>query len=179
MPGTAGHGAHDQTDGGHRMTRRAEHAPPATRLIAYVLPNRGSTVDAAEWQRFVAQQLPAWMIPSVFVPVESLPRTPGGKADRQSLASRRNDRNRPTAKIASPRTQTETLLTSIWRDVLGIDEPAVDEDFFELGGHSLSAARIIARVRAAVGIEIPLQQIFEAPTISELALAIDRLAGPR
>ncbi len=166
---------------------------PEPRLVAYVAGDGASgTVFAAgippgdgvaptaavpdeELRRHLARRLPEAMVPSAVVWLPALPRTPNGKLDRRALPAVEADAGRPD--VTPPASPLEELLAGIWRSVLAIDSLGVHDSFFQLGGHSLLAARVVARVRAALGVELPVRALFEAPTITRLAERIDALRG--
>lgn len=116
-------------------------------------------------------ELPANMVPSVFVKLNALPLTLNGKVDRRALPPPEKRRSRKTVYVA-PRTLTEEMLVSIWSELLGIDPIGVDDDFFELGGHSLLATQLMSRLRIDFHVELPLAALFENPTIAKLAVPI-------
>jgi acyl carrier protein len=106
------------------------------------------------------------MVPSAFVRLDALPLTPSGKLDRRAL---------PTPEVQSqsesvePSNGLERQLTVIWKSVLGVDRIGTKDDFFELGGHSLLALRMMAEIKSALGVNLPLATLLEAPTIERLA----------
>jgi thioesterase domain-containing protein/acyl carrier protein len=142
------------------------------RLVGYVvLSDPRPDVEAiARVRQSLRQRLPDYMVPSQLVVVERLPRSPNGKVDRRALPAPTMERSQAQSL---PRTRTEEQIAKIWRDVLGVESVAIDENFFELGGHSLMATRMMARLRSAVGVELPLRVLFETPTITGLAERID------
>jgi amino acid adenylation domain-containing protein len=142
------------------------------RLIAYIVPRAGQSVNASELRRFLVERLPEYMLPSAFVTLESLPLTPNGKVDRRALPIPELTRPDLVETYAAPRTPVEELLAEIWAAVLGLDQVGVHDDFFELGGHSLLATRVVSRVRSALQVDLPLQALFEAPTVASLAARI-------
>ncbi len=137
-------------------------------LIAWVVPREGE-VDGRELASALRRTLPEALIPTAFVPLPALPLTPNGKIDRKALP----DPASPAAEKASgPRTPYEELVAGIFAGVLGVERVGVEEDFFALGGHSLLATRLTSRVRAVVGVDLPLRVVFEAPTVAALAARI-------
>ena len=115
---------------------------------------------------FLQQRLPGFMVPTSWVLLAGLPRTPNGKLDRAALPPRTAPRG---GERAMPRGPVEQALVGLWAEVLGLDEVGVDESFFEIGGHSLLAMRLISRLRGAFGIELSVADLFEAPTPAQLA----------
>ena len=138
-------------------------------LIAFVV----ASAVPSDLSDMLARSLPAYMVPSVVVALPRLPLTPNGKIDRKALPS--SVARSPAAP--RPRTPEETRIAEVWADVLEVETVAVDEDFFGLGGHSLLATRMLARVGAAFGIELPIGTIFSIePTVRALAaLVVERL----
>jgi acyl carrier protein len=147
------------------------------RLMAYVVPEQGSAPSAHELRSFLTQKLPEYMLPSVFVFLDSLPLTPNGKLDRAALPA--PDRSRPDLAnlFVSPRTLVEDSLARIWLDVLKLDKVSIHDNFFELGGHSLLATQVVSRVRDVFQMELPLRTLFDKRTVYDLAKEIAKLAG--
>ncbi|MEU1037764.1 amino acid adenylation domain-containing protein [Streptomyces sp. NPDC005907] len=154
----------------HPAVRRAvviarEDRPGDRRLVAYVVPETGSAPPTTELLReAVGERLPAYMIPAAFVTLTELPLTPNGKLDRSVLP-------RPEFggdEYRAPRSPREQTLCALFAEVLGAGRIGLDDDFFVLGGHSLMATRLVARVRAEMGVEIPMRILFTAPTVAEL-----------
>ncbi len=145
----------------------------ATALVAYLETAPGA-VSSGELRQHLLSRLPEYMVPSSFGFVASMPRTPNGKVDRQTLA-----RWAPLPEersVLAPRTPLEELLAGIFTEVLGVQRIGVEESFFESGGHSLSAMRLVTRVREALGVELPLHRLFAAPTVAALARGIEGIA---
>ena len=136
------------------------------RLVAYVVPVDGSNPTSAELRAHVAAHLPEYMVPAAWVTLERMPLTPRGKVDRRALPE--PDPAAAGAGKVPPRTPAEELVAAVWERVLGVS-PGVHDDFFALGGHSLRATQVVARVREAFGIDLPLRALFEAPTVAGLA----------
>nr|VFJ66085.1 MAG: amino acid adenylation domain-containing protein [Candidatus Kentron sp. FW] len=114
--------------------------------------------------------LPDWMVPSVFVFVDTLPMTPNGKVDRRALAERSiKALQRPDKGFVAPRTPEEESLAAIWAEVLGIDRVGIHDNFFDLGGHSLLAIGLFSRIEKQFGRHLPLSALFQGATVAELA----------
>ncbi|GAA0644495.1 hypothetical protein GCM10010174_79340 [Kutzneria viridogrisea] len=145
-------------------------------LVAYIVAAAGSQVDAAALRDAVRECLPDYMVPSLFVPLESLPLTQNGKLDTKALPDPLEAARVNQTEYVAPRTDTETVLAAIWADVLGVDRVGVSDDFFLIGGHSLAVTRVISKIRAELGSEVPIRWLFDAPTIAGLAALLD---GPR
>jgi amino acid adenylation domain-containing protein len=126
-----------------------------------------------ELRRFLGEKLPEYMVPAAFVTLESLPLTPSGKVNRHALPA--SDVNRPQLETTyvPPRTRNEELLAAIWAEFLGIEGVGAYDNFFELGGHSLLAVRVVSRIRDVFQLELPLRDIFEAPTVAGLARLVE------
>ncbi|MFF2900130.1 amino acid adenylation domain-containing protein [Streptomyces sp. NPDC057966] len=151
-----------------------EDAPGGKRLVAYVVPAAGATVRGEALRERLRRELPDFMVPSAFVALERLPLTPNGKVDRRELPA-----PEPRASGAggpAPRTPVERVIAAAWSQVLGIEVTGVDENFFELGGHSLLATQVTSRLRDALGVEVPVRELFAAPTVAGLAAAVAELA---
>ncbi|WP_327143615.1 non-ribosomal peptide synthetase [Nocardia sp. NBC_01327] len=139
-----------------------EDNPGEQRIAAYVT---GRSVDVGRVRTAVAQQLPDYMVPSVFVVLERLPLTAAGKVDRAALPA-------PAAEPApfrAPHTPAEHAVAQAFSEVLHATRVGLDDDFFLLGGNSLSATRVAARLGAALGIGVPVRAVFDASTVVELA----------
>ncbi len=130
-------------------------------------------------RRYLAQHLPEYMLPAGFMVLQNLPRTVNGKLDVKAIAAqvdRRALSDEVQAKpVVAPQSEVETILVALWSSLLGVQQISRDDHFFELGGHSLLAMQLSARIRDAFGIELPLQQLFETPTIAALAQKIEQL----
>jgi amino acid adenylation domain-containing protein len=137
------------------------------RLVAYV----AGGADADGLRAHLRGTLPDYMVPAAFVVLDKLPLTANGKIDRRALPE-------PEAAVSAyvaPRTPTEEVLAGIWAEVLRRDRVGAEDDFFALGGHSLLATRVVSRVRGAFGVEPTVRTLFEAPTLAELAVAVEAL----
>jgi hypothetical protein len=140
------------------------------RLAAWVAGPEPGRLEAGALRRFLRERLPEPLVPSFFVVLADLPRTPTGKVDRAALPV-------PEATCEKtawepPRGPLEQLVADLWTDVLGAPGIGVHDDFFDLGGHSLLATQYIARLRAVLGVELPVRAVFEAPTVAAQARRI-------
>ncbi|HEX4954036.1 MAG TPA: amino acid adenylation domain-containing protein, partial [Thermoanaerobaculia bacterium] len=146
--------------------------PDGEALLAAYLVARGEAPEAAALRQFLARSLPAYMLPATFTVLAAFPLTANGKVDRRALPA--PGAPEPAAGEA-PRTPVEELVAGIWSELLA--GAAVDRrtSFFEAGGHSLLAAQAVARVREALGVEVPVKSLFEAPTLGEWAGLVEAL----
>lgn len=148
------------------------------RLVAYVVAEScecAAPPTHSSLRDHLSASLPSHMIPAVFVAVDELPVNANGKIDRKALPEP-SDANRLAATAyVSPRTATEQRVTELLAPLLGIERVSVEDNFFMLGGHSLLGTQLIARMRAAFGVELGLRALFESPTIAALATEVDRL----
>ncbi|MFP2933270.1 amino acid adenylation domain-containing protein, partial [Pyxidicoccus sp. 3LG] len=153
-----------------------EDSPGDKRLVAYVVPapadGQDSALNTDVLRTALLQRLPEYMVPSAFVSLEALPLTPSGKLARKQLPAPDAESLRGDAPFTAPRTPEEEKLASIFAEVLRLPRISVTDGFFALGGHSLLATQVISRVRSALGVELPLRTLFEAPTVAALAARI-------
>ncbi|MEO3859824.1 condensation domain-containing protein [Acrocarpospora sp. B8E8] len=137
-------------------------------LVAYY----AGTADPADLRADLVARLPRQLVPTVWARMDALPLTKGGKVDRAALP----EPGRPgAAERVLPRTDAEGFVAAIWCGLLGVPEVGVFEDFFELGGHSLLATRMAARIRAGLGVEVPIRTLFDKSTVAELAEVLEDL----
>jgi amino acid adenylation domain-containing protein len=139
-------------------------------LVAYLVVSGPDVPTAAEFRAYLADRLPAAMIPAAFVTLAALPVGPTGKLDRSSLP----DPVPATAEHpVAPRDPVERLLTDMWCELLSLTSVSVTDDFFALGGHSLLAARVVARIRVIFGAELPVAELLSGDlTIERLARSV-------
>ncbi|MFD8705383.1 amino acid adenylation domain-containing protein, partial [Kitasatospora sp. NPDC059648] len=140
-----------------------------TRLVAYLVPVNGVTLRPEGLRAYLRERLPEYMVPAAFVPLDALPLNTNGKLDRHALPA-------PDLTGArtgrAPRTPREQVLAELFAEALGVPQVGLDDDFFDLGGHSLLATRLVARVRATLGIELALHTLFRTPTVAGLAAGL-------
>ncbi|MEM7356399.1 MAG: condensation domain-containing protein, partial [Acidobacteriota bacterium] len=157
----------------------AEHRTGQARLVAWLVPREEGKLEIDPLRTFLRQQLPSYLVPTVYVPLTDLPRLANGKIDRGALGRRPLPASEGGRTAwAAPATPVEELVAAIFAEVLGADDSVSEriglhDDFFELGGHSLLAIRLSSRLREAFGVELPVQAIFEAPTVADLAARLD------
>ncbi|MET0622646.1 MAG: condensation domain-containing protein, partial [Pyrinomonadaceae bacterium] len=166
--------------GTHQLAREVavvlrEDAPGDKRVVAYVACDDPEAASQTDWRGFLRQRLPEYMIPSAFVCLRQLPLTPNGKLDRRALPAPEFQRDGAAHARLAPRTPVEAALLDIWRDLLHVARPGLDDNFFDLGGHSLMATQVLSRVRDLFGVEMPLRVIFEEPTPAGLAAHVESL----
>jgi amino acid adenylation domain-containing protein len=147
------------------------------RLAGYVVIQNGHELDEAKLRNDLKQRLPEYMAPSVLVVLEQLPLTPSGKVDRKRLPKPGRAAGVRGEDYVAARNVTEEILCGIWEELLKRKRISVTQNFFEAGGHSLLATQVIARVRDALQVELPVRRIFEAPTVAELARVIESLTA--
>ncbi len=153
----------------HAKVREAAVLLREERLVAYV----AAAAEPAALREHLKARLPAYMVPSLLVPLERLPLNANGKIDRQALAMLPLEKPRA---IVAPRTRTEEGLVAIWSELLEIEQVSIEEDLFDLGAHSLMAMKALLRIRDAFGVHLSLRHLFERPTVARLAEAIDGLS---
>ncbi len=141
------------------------------RLVAWVVPAAGKAVEPESLLDWVGERLPEHMVPAAVVPLPELPLTPNGKVDRFALPI---PEAREGTSAEAPRSPLEELVAGLWAETLGVARIGLHDDFFALGGYSLLAIRLLARLRAATGVELPLRALFAHPTVAALAAEIER-----
>ncbi|HEU4559345.1 MAG TPA: amino acid adenylation domain-containing protein, partial [Longimicrobium sp.] len=146
-----------------------EDAPGEKRLVAYVV---GGT-EAGVLREHLLRELPEYMVPAAFVSLERLPLTANGKLDRGALPA--PEYAAGVDRYVAPRTPVEEVLAGIFAEVLGLERVGVEESFFELGGHSLLATMVVSWLRELFDVELPVRELFEGPTVAELANAVEEM----
>src|SRR6185437_7922901 len=144
-------------------------------LCAYVVSDNTDAALTAQLQKHLGSKLPEYMIPGVINVLSAWPLTPSGKIDRRALPAPHEERHEQQL----PRTAEEEVLCAVYADALGVERVGIRDNFFELGGHSLLAARLVSRVRAALGKELSIRMMFEAPTVAELVERLREDQRPR
>ena len=167
-----------------------DDGPAGKRLVAYLKVQQDLAIDPTHLRRALLETLPEYMVPAAFVRIDRFPLTPNQKVDRQALlAEEYHPRHFDSfmdakSRAASatpmmtddearqndqPANHVEMVMAEIWREILAVDRVGISDNFFSLGGHSLTAVQLIARLRTALGVDLPLRCIFIDPTIARLA----------
>ncbi len=160
-----------------------EDLPGQKQLVAYVTVEgdgvQGEAEVCATLRRALQSRLPDYMVPSAFVLLDELPLSPNGKVDRKALPA--PDYAAAATRYVAPSTPIEIALAPLWGNVLGRDTAAVgaSSDFFELGGNSLLAVRLMTRLRSLLGVELPLRELFLAPTLEGFARRVASAGASR
>ncbi|MEM8934319.1 MAG: condensation domain-containing protein, partial [Acidobacteriota bacterium] len=156
-------GAHPRVGQAHVMLRTDDEP----RLVAYVTPADETPPTDEALRAFVHDRLPSYMVPSAILVLDVLPLTANGKVDHRALPvpATSDDRFRPPVGVE------QELVAAAWAEVLGVERVGLDDDFFGLGGHSLLAARLLSRVRDALGIDVPIKTLFEHPRLEAFVAA--------
>ncbi|HVG45039.1 MAG TPA: AMP-binding protein, partial [Longimicrobium sp.] len=159
------------------------------RLAAYLVPRivgpdaadgaegdgrRGAAELVRDLRRAARERLPEYMVPSVFVPMERFPLSPNGKVDRHALPAPPERPDEVETELVAPRTETEAQVATAWAEVLGVGAVGVEDDVFTLGAHSLAVTQVASRLRARLGVELPLRELFAARTVAALAETVER-----
>ncbi|WP_121809994.1 non-ribosomal peptide synthetase [Mucilaginibacter kameinonensis] len=139
------------------------------RLTAYVVMEEAA-YDKQELQNYLGERLPEYMVPRLWVRLDSLPLTPNGKTDKRALPEAEAMQEE---SYTAPETATEKQLVKIWEELLGVERIGTKDNFFELGGHSLLAMRVISQVRRELNKELKIRDLFVYPTIADLAKQLE------
>ncbi|MGW7574974.1 non-ribosomal peptide synthetase [Streptomyces sp. NPDC054765] len=148
-----------------------EDVPGDKRLVAYVVPEKGHTVDVAALRAELALVLPDYMVPAAFVPMDVLPLNRNAKLDKRAL---------PVPDYGSlsagrpPATEQERAVAGLFAEILKVETVSLDDNFFELGGHSLLATRLVNRIRTVLGAEANLMKLFDAPTVAGVVASLEQ-----
>jgi amino acid adenylation domain-containing protein len=142
----------------------------ASRLVAYVVGDpEGEPLAAETLRHHLKERLPEYMVPSAFVTLAALPRTPGGKVDRRALPAPPVERPANSRPYVAPGTPLEEFLAGLWREMLQVEQVGVDDNFFELGGNSIEGAMLVNQLQEKIGHHVSVIALFDSPTIAGLA----------
>jgi surfactin family lipopeptide synthetase A len=143
-----------------------EDVPGEKRIVAYVIRAESSKPSGRDMRVALAQSLPDYMVPGLYVTLDAFPLTPNGKIDRKSLPSPEPQRPELANVYVAPRNADEHKLAAIWGEVLRLDQVGINDNFFELGGDSLKVAQIATRIRDEFKVDVALRLLFEHPTVA-------------
>ncbi|MGW0915203.1 amino acid adenylation domain-containing protein [Streptomyces sp. NPDC002784] len=164
-----------ELDGITHAVAWVERTGPVRRLVAAVT---GADPDPEAVRAWLAEAVPGYMVPEHVRVLDEMPLTPNGKVDRAALARTTAPVTDSPAPFTAPRSATERAVAAVWQELLGMDEISRDAGFFELGGDSLTAIRVAQRLDRRFGVQLTLRQLFDRPTLSQVAALIDELALP-
>lgn len=146
-------------------------------LAGYLVadPAHPPTVEAV--RAVLSTKLPGYMVPGMLMFVDALPLTPNRKVDRRALPSPDLMREQARGAFAAPRTEREKALSSLWREVLGLERLGIHDNFFDLGGHSLLIVELLGRIRKQFGLDLSIVDLYQLATIEKLAAHLDGMDG--
>ncbi|HEX8474859.1 MAG TPA: amino acid adenylation domain-containing protein, partial [Pyrinomonadaceae bacterium] len=146
------------------------------RIVAYTVAESGEAASHGSLRSFLKEKLPEYMLPSVFVALDALPLTPSGKIDRRALPVPARTHTTTDGSDAATTTGNplEEVVAGVWAEVLGVETVGAHDNFFELGGHSLLALQVISRLRTVLKVEMPVRELFEAPTVRGFTERIEK-----
>jgi hypothetical protein len=153
------------------VVRQDDPADP--RLVAYLVPGE-ETPGPMELRQRLAERLPAFMVPSTFVKLDALPRTPNGKIDRRALPAVEKIRPELEEAFVPPHSETERRIAAVWQEVLGIGQVGIHDNFFDLGGQSLLLVRVHSQLRQQLDANLTLIDLFRYPTVATQAAHLAR-----
>ncbi len=135
----------------------------------------GHFLPGEELRQYLTSQLPPYMLPSFFIPLDQIPLTRNGKIDESALPLPEKDGSISTVKeFQPPETEIEKKMAGIWAELLGVEKEKIGlhSSFFKLGGHSLKAAILVSRIQKEMNILLPISELFNTPTIKDISLKI-------
>jgi amino acid adenylation domain-containing protein len=149
-------------------------------LAAYVVSSNGFDPSGKELRSYLHERLPEYMVPATVTVLTEMPLTPNGKIDRRALPEPVVWTEHVGLDDGAPRSPIEEMLVQIWKEVLEVEDVRINDNFFDMGGHSLLATLLTTRLRQLFEVEFPLQSIFAAPTVAEMAAVIEKMmsGGP-
>ena len=149
-----------------------ESAEGVKRLVAYLTLTDHQPLDLEALRARLKQSLPHYMIPAEFIVLDDFPISPNGKIDRNALPETAAPSANPDQEFAS--TPTQEKLAAIWEKVIGVSRVGIDSNFFDLGGDSLLGMRMLSHIDQEIGIQIPVDELFQSPTIRKLSRYIEK-----
>ncbi|MCA0902162.1 non-ribosomal peptide synthetase [Microbulbifer agarilyticus] len=146
-----------------------------TQLVAYLVPSESAALSVQQLRDHMSETLNYYMIPTLYVQLEQLPKTPNNKIDRNALPSVTESKTLPGTPYMPPKGQTEARLVEYCQELLGKDAISITDNFFALGGHSLNATQLLARINEQFDVNLNMRSIFEEKDLRALAARIDTL----
>ncbi len=159
----------------HALVMAQESPSAGVRLLAYIIPKHLPGPGVEELRAFVSNQVPAYMVPALFIRLNAFSLTPNGKIDRQALPMPDWSRPELDEAFVAPQHANEQLLADIWTSVLGLEYIGIHDNFLALGGHSLAATQIISRVRETFQVDLAFSTLFANPTVATILQHIQTL----
>ena len=153
-----------------------EDGPGEKRLVGYVVARGADVPGPGELRAHLKSMLPEYMVPAVFVVLPELPRSVNGKVDRRRLPAPDGPQ---MVEYVAPRSEAEQVLASVWSEVLQVERVGIEDNFFDLGGHSLLAIRLTVRLSEKLALDVPVNLVFQAPTIAAFSTCLAQLQGNR
>ncbi|MEM7086666.1 MAG: amino acid adenylation domain-containing protein [Bacteroidota bacterium] len=148
-------------------------------ITVYVEPKPGATVDSNEIQRFLQNQLPAYMVPERVIMVEAMPRLGNGKVDEKKLLLFNEINQEQSQEVMHPRDETELFIAQTWKKILELKTLSIHDDFFGLGGNSLAAIEIIEVINQRFLTNLGIAVLFRSKTVAQLAYEVMSVGGQR
>ncbi|MDX1414818.1 MAG: phosphopantetheine-binding protein, partial [Candidatus Promineifilaceae bacterium] len=156
-------------------TVKAWRADPSRKQLAAYYVSDDEALTIAELRAFLAERLPAYMIPSYFVRLEDLPLTPNGKVNRRQLPNPAENRPELDKAYIAPQSELEKQLAHLWSQTLGVTRIGIEDDFFDLGGASIPAVQVVAKISDLYQVDFPISSFFEHPTIAGQCAVLEDL----
>ena len=163
----------------HPMVREVvvlarEEGSGEKQLVGYIVPNDAGIPTTDELRSYLKEQLPEYMVPSIFVLLEALPLLPNGKVDRRALPAPEGVRPTLAAAYEAPRSEVERAIATVWREVLHLEKVGINDNFFDLGGHSLLIVQVNSKLRESFNCNLSIVELFQNPTINAIAQYISQ-----
>ena len=146
-------------------------------LVAYVVRQNRVGFNTSELRNYLKESLPEYMVPPVYVVMDTLPQTPNGKVDRNALPDPAGQRIEESSPFVSPRTPLEQSIATIWQEVLKVERVGLEDNFFDLGGHSLLIVKVFNKLKQISDFKFTLVDMFQHPTVGALSSFLDRQGG--
>ncbi|NMG06755.1 non-ribosomal peptide synthetase [Brasilonema sp. UFV-L1] len=154
-----------------------EDLPGNQRLVAYFVANTETALTTSDLRNFLKEQLPEYMLPSVFVQLKALPLTTNGKIDRGALPVPDGERPELEEVYVAPHSEMERAIATVWQEVLNLEKVGVNDNFFDLGGHSLLIVQVNSKLQEVLKRNLSVVEIFQNPTVKSLAQYFSQKSG--